>query len=396
MKQKPWFKFFLLYLGGVTISLSQLKIVPILTTINRDFHLSLSASAWLMSIFTFSAVFLALPGGSIIDKLGPKKLLLGLFGCLILGNFLGIIAHNYFWLLFSRFIEGIPFALIIMVGIVLINKWFPETGSGLATGIWGTFSAAGSLIAMNIFQPLAQKGGLKAPWIFTLCLALLLLILYAYFIESDSTNIQVKQKISFHQQLQPLLKNTRIWTLALAQGAMAFVLYAFITIYPLLFTSFYHLANSQANFLASLFGLFGVPFGLLAGYLMDKFPHHGPVITLTAFILMTLSCLPMLNLQGFVSYVLQVFCLSATIMMASSCVMVLVPKTVNSNQLVGYAVSFVNFLYYIGIIIGTPIVTKMIEISWLTACLLLGGVCLLGTISIFIFIILTKRKELNS
>lgn len=129
---------------------------------------------------------------------------------------------------------------------------------------------------------------------------------------------------------------------------------------------------------------------------MVKFPHHGSVITLIVFILMTLSRLPMLNLQDFVSYVLQVFCLSDTIMMASSCVMVLVPKTVNSNQLVGHAVSFVNFLYYIGIIIGTPIVTKMIEISCLTACLLLGGVCLLGTISIFIFIILTKRKELNS
>lgn len=129
---------------------------------------------------------------------------------------------------------------------------------------------------------------------------------------------------------------------------------------------------------------------------MVKFPHHGSVITLIVFILMTLSRLPMLNLQDFVSYVLQVFCLSDTIMMASSCVMVLVPKTVNSNQLLGYAVSFVNFLYYIGIIIGTPIVTKMIEISCLTACLLLGSVCLLGTISIFIFIILTKRKELNS
>lgn len=129
---------------------------------------------------------------------------------------------------------------------------------------------------------------------------------------------------------------------------------------------------------------------------MVKFPHHGSVITLIVFILMTPSRLPMLNLQDFVSYVLQVFCLSDTIMMASSCVMVLVPKTVNSNQLLGYAVSFVNFLYYIGIIIGTPIVTKMIEISCLTACLLLGSVCLLGTISIFIFIILTKRKELNS
>ncbi|RHW45446.1 MFS transporter [Bombilactobacillus bombi] len=395
MQKRAWFKFLLLYLGGVTISLSQLKIVPILTEINQHFHLLLTASAWLMSVFTFSAVFLALPGGGIVSKLGPKKLLIALMSCLILGNLLGLMANNYPLLLLSRFIEGIPFAMIIMVGIVFINKWFPQHNSGLATGIWGTFSAAGSLIAMNIFKPLSVHFGLKSPWIFISILGVILLVLYLTYFENDAVPASDKNSASMLQLLKPILHNRSIWALAIAQGAMAFVLYAFITLYPLLFTNFYHVSANQANFLASLFGLFGVPFGLLAGYLMDKFPQHNSLITLIAFVLMTLSCIPMLWLHGTVSYIVQVFCLSATIMMASSCVMVLAPKTVAAGQLVGYAVSFVNFLYYIGIIIGTPIVTSMIEISWSAASWLLGGVCLLGAISIIMFIIFNHRKEIS-
>ncbi|BDR56965.1 MFS transporter [Xylocopilactobacillus apis] len=393
MQKRQWFKFFLLYFGGVTISLSQLKIVPILTQINEKFDMSLTASAWLMSVFTFSAVFLALPGGGIVSKLGPKKLLIGLMGCLIFGNLLGFFAPNYFVLLLSRFIEGIPFSMIIMVGIVFINKWFPDKNSGLATGIWGTFSAAGSLIAMNLFKPLAAKFGLSSPWILVSLLGIILLILYIFYFENDIQVDQQKNTTSIIKQIKPIIKSKKIWMLAIAQGSMAFVLYSFITLYPLLFTNFYHIGDNQANFLSSLFGLFGVPFGLLAGYLMDRFPLKGKIITLISFILMTVSCLPMLMLHGTFSYIFQVFCLSATIMMASSCVMVLAPKTVNSPQQVGYAVSFVNFLYYIGIIIGTPIVTDMIGISWYAASWLLGGICLLGTLCIFMFIIFSNRKE---
>ncbi|BDR58955.1 MFS transporter [Xylocopilactobacillus apicola] len=393
MQKHSWFKFFLLYLGGVTISLSQLKIVPILTQINQSFHLSLTASAWLMSVFTFSAVFLALPGGGIVSKLGPKKLLIGLMGCLIFGNLLGLLASNYFWLLLSRFIEGIPFSMVIMVGIIFINNWFPDKNRGLATGIWGTFSAAGSLIAMNLFKPLATTFNLKAPWIFIIILGIILLLLYLQFFEKDLAAADKENKGSVLKQLNPIIKNKGIWVLAIAQGSMAFVLYAFITLYPLLFTNFYHVSDNEANFLASLFGLFGVPFGLLAGFLMDRFSRRGKIITLISFGLMTLACLPMLWLNGTFTYILQVFFLSATIMMASSCVMVLAPKTVSSPQLVGYAVSFVNFLYYIGIIIGTPIVTKMIEISWASASVLLTGICLLGTLSILLFILFSRKEK---
>lgn len=393
MQKKSWEKFLLLYLGGVLISLSQFKIVPILSQINHYFHLSLTDSAWLMSAFTVAAVFLALPGGDIVSKIGPKKLIIILMSCLILGNFIGGLAPNYFWLLFSRFIEGIPFSMIIMVGIVFINQWFPDINHGLATGIWGTFSAAGSLIAMNLFEPLTKISGLKSPWIFIIVCAVILLILYLKFFEKDNNSQNLTKNISTIKLLKPIIKTPKIWFLAIAQGAMAFVLYAFINLYPLLFTSFYHLKASKANFLASLFGLFGVPFGLLAGYLMDKYSKHEIDITLISFGLMTLSCIPMLWLSGTVSYVIQVFSLSATIMMSSSCVMVLAPKAAPNNSLIGYTVSFVNFLYYLGIITGTPLVTKAIETSWTHAAWLLSLVCFLGVISIILFMVFNKRKE---
>lgn len=175
-----WFNFFILYLGGVLVSISQLKIVPIQNEIVQGMGFSFTSISWLMSMFTLSGIFLSIPGGKFIIKIGPQKLLIMIMLCLILGNVIGFFSESYYLMLASRLIEGISFSMIIMVGIVFINEWFKESGRGLATGIWGTFSAAGSLIAMNLFLPMAKSFGLKSPWIFIAALTLLMTVIYMF------------------------------------------------------------------------------------------------------------------------------------------------------------------------------------------------------------------------
>ena len=136
-KRSKWVNFLLLYLGGVIISLSQLKIIPIQNEIVKMMGFSLSSISWLMSIFTLSGIFLSIPGGRLVTKFGPKKLLVFLMLAIIIGNGIGFISENFILMLFSRLIEGIAFSMIIMVGIVFINEWFKDGNRGLATGIWG-------------------------------------------------------------------------------------------------------------------------------------------------------------------------------------------------------------------------------------------------------------------
>ncbi|MBO0445045.1 MFS transporter [Enterococcus ureilyticus] len=359
MVRNRWLKFLLLYAGGVLVSLSQLKLVPIQNELGSELGVSLSTVSWLMSIFTVSGIFLAVPGGALVTRFGPKKLLIGLMGCLAIGNIWEGISTRFCSLLLSRALEGIPFSMIIMVGIVFIHFWFQESNSGIPTGLWGTFSALGSMLAMNLFKPLVQAYGLRSLWFLIAGLSVLLLCLFFFLLDEPKNQSIVEQK-RMSGSFKKAIENKSIWLLALAQGCMAFILFAFINLYPQIYRQQYGLSESLANSYTGYFGLFGIPFGALAGYLIDR-TKKGQVMVFCSFLLMLAATFWMGYLSSNVTFIMQLFALSAGASLSSSCVMILAPKVVKQDRLIGASVSFINLFYYVGIFVGTPIVTKLSE-----------------------------------
>ncbi|MBP1039495.1 MFS transporter [Vagococcus sp. BWB3-3] len=169
-------------------------------------------------------------------------------------------------------------------------------------------------------------------------------------------------------------------------------MYTFIAIYPLLYIDFYGVTTATANFYASLFGLFGIPFGVVAGMLIDKTQKPKQLIALS-FIVMALSSIGALYLDNSnARFIIQLFCLSSSCSLASSSVTITVPKSV-SEPLIGYAMSFVNLFYYSSIVIGPPLVMTIIEKnSWNSGIwvVFVGG--LIGVVAAFIFMG-AKNKE---
>ncbi|OJG73015.1 hypothetical protein RV12_GL000792 [Enterococcus quebecensis] len=385
----------LLYAGGVIVSLSQLKLVPIQSELGQDLGVSLSMVSWLMSIFTVSGIFLAIPGGALVTRFGAKKLLVGLMGCLAIGNIMGAFSNAFWLLLLSRAIEGISFSMIIMVGIVLINFWFKDGESGIATGLWGTFSALGSMLAMNLFKPLSQIYGLRSLWWIIAGLSVLSLCLYLILLdEPEKTPISDQKKEQ--DSIKRAIENRSIWLLAFAQGCMAFILFAFINLYPLIYTQNYGLSEPLANSYAGYFGLFGIPFGALAGFLIDR-TKKGRGIIVCSFILMLIATFWMAHLSSSFTFIAQLFTLSAGASLSSSCVMILAPKIVKQERLIGVSISFINLFYYIGIFIGTPIVTKVSEVSgsWTVAIYLLVGVGFMALLAVFGFAKFNRSNRLS-
>ncbi|MCS4532705.1 MFS transporter [Neisseria montereyensis] len=375
-----WLKFLLLYLGGVSVSLSQLKIVPLQNEFSLTTGWSLTEISWLLSIFTVSGIFLSIFGGVLITKYGAKKILNLVMICTILGNLLGYFATSYLLLLLSRVIEGIAFSMIIMVGIVFINEWFRDNHRGMATGIWGTFAAAGTLIAMNLFLPLANASGLKAPWLLVAIIAAVLMLFYQIAIKEPDEEKKL-DNVADTKLLKQAMSNKKIWLLAFAQGCMSFVLFSFINIYPLIYTQQYNISESMANQYAGYFGLFGIPFGALAGYLIDK-TKKDRLVTIGSFLLMTLSTLFAIMLNSTGAIFLQLFLLAASTGLSSACIMIIAPNFLENKKLIGISISLINFVYYIGIFIGTPISTMIASWSgnWIPSILTLTFVNMIGLV----------------
>lgn len=390
-----WIKYFLLYLGGTIIGMSQLKITPVIKPLSEYLNTSLTQMSLLTSIFTISGIFIAIPGGMLVTKFGAKKLLIIVMSLLALGNVIGIFSSSFSMLLFSRVIEGISFSTIVMIGVVLINYWFKDSPKlGVAIGLFTTFPAAASLISMNIFLPLSEKYGLFFSWYLIGILAVVLTVLYVLFIDGPKEAEESTSSQSLKKLFVEATKNKRMWILGFLQGCMAFVLYAYIALYPVLFNDYYHLSQSTSNFYSGLFGLFGIPFGVVAGYLIDHSKRPGIVLTIS-FLMMSAACFfaPFLQGKSF-NIIIQVFILSAGAMLASSSVTILVPKSSKKDSLIGYSMSFVNLFYYTSIVIGAPLISSIIEnFSWFIGLQILTLISVLGVLGSIIYTNLSQTNN---
>ncbi|MBC1235276.1 MFS transporter [Listeria booriae] len=393
MLKNRWSKFAVLYVGAVAVSLSQLKVVPVMKQLAVETGMPISDISWLMSIFTISGIFLAIPGATLLTKFGAKQLAVLLMCCLALGNVMGALTSNFTWLLISRAVEGIAFSMIIMVGIVLINYWFPEEKAGTPIGTFGIFSAVGSLIGMNVTLPIVEQLGLKSVWWILAVIALVAAVLFQVLLDGPPKE-SISERKAKNVSLLEALRNGRTWLLALAQGCMAFVLFTFITIYPQLFTDFYGLSTESANFYASLFGLFGIPFGVVAGYLVDR-TGKPELLTFVAYIMLTFSCVAATYLSSAL-YVVQLFVLSGSVGLVSCIIMIMASRFVKRKELIGYSVSFINMIYYIGIVAGAPFVLKIIEKSgWQMGMNMLSIVAGVGTVSIFVLLLMKQPARVG-
>lgn len=390
MKKNPWFRFLILQCCAVTVSVSQLKVSAVMEQVAQGFSISMGAAAGLMSFFTVAGIVLAIPGAALMERMGAKRLLLLLMACLFAGNAVGAAAGSYPLLMAGRLLEGVAFAMIIMVGIALINTWFPHGGAGTATGIFNTFAAVGNFITLNGALMVVKRWNVRTLWWIGAALAAVDFILVLAFIP-DEERIPAEKRIPDERHIlaeKPILdrsrnrendgnvsvsstgamvreafRDKRLMSLGAAQMLMAFILFGFITCYPLLFTGYYHLAPEKANFYSSLNGLFGIPACIVCGILAEKTGNPcraamaGAVGTVIAGFTMLI-----LTPGTYVVHVLASAVFPGGLVMTS--IFCMVPAIAKRKESVGYYMAVVNLLYYTGVFFATPVMVKLMEVSW--------------------------------
>lgn len=391
MKKNPWFRFLILQCCAVTVSVSQLKVSAVMEQVAKGFSISMGAAAGLMSFFTVAGIVLAIPGAALMERLGAKRLLLLLMACLFAGNAVGAVAGAYPLLMAGRLLEGVAYAMIIMVGIDLINTWFPHGGAGTATGIFNTFAAVGNFITLNGALMVVKRWNVRMLWWIGAALAAVDLILVLAFIPAekpipdrsrDRENDGNTAASSTGAMVREAFRDKRLMSLGAAQMLMAFILFGFITCYPLLFTGYYHLAPEKANFYSSLNGLFGIPACIVCGILAEKTGNScrvamaGAVGTVIAGFTMLI-----LTPGTYVVHVLASAVFPGGLVMTS--IFCMVPAIAKRKESVGYYMAVVNLLYYTGVFFATPVMVKLMEVSWPAAA---GTVAVMAAASLaFLF-----------
>ncbi|WP_101690628.1 MFS transporter [Dysgonomonas massiliensis] len=393
MKGSKWFKFTLLYLGAIILSISQMKISP--TDLRESFISLLNISplevSIYVSIFAFAPVFLAIPGGNLVKRYGAKLISILIMVALFLGNFIGYITDSYSVMLVARIIEGISFSFIMVTGMVLITHWFKDGGYGLAVGIFGTFSAFGYAAVIYILPMIYSSYGLKSIW---LALAVASAIIGVFFIllfdnpRSESNGSEKVNKAS----LKEAFSNSRIIMLAIAMSTVSFILFTFLDGYPTIFKTVYNLAPEASSLNSMIFGLIGIPVGLIIGFLIEK---TGKPLTIGffSFIIMAIACF-VTDKTPETLLLVQVIVLSTCISFTSTSIAASVPKVVKHPGLIEDSFAIVYLFYYVGALIGIPIVSGLVSsYGWAIGVLPLTVVALVGAVLAYPF--LRRENKVN-
>ena len=227
-------------------------IQPALPALSQPFQVSDAQLSWIMTLFTAPAIFLSPIFGIVADLYGRRLLLA--YGLMAFGLFGAAMAFapNYTWLLVFRTLQGIGFAAVIPLTIVLIGDLLEGdkeiSGQGLKVFL--------DRIGYFIFPPL---GGLLATiawfWPFVFYLLAIPLGLVALFCMPETKGKQKPPAANYLGDILRLTRHPRLM-IAFTAGFLRFFLdYGFLTYFPLFLVRTHGISTATAGLLYVFFAI---------------------------------------------------------------------------------------------------------------------------------------------
>lgn len=153
---------FALFLIATAVTMAQYKIPTIMTDIMAIFQIDAGTASWLMSIFTFVGIVVALPAGFFIKRFGPKTIIVVAAIINIAAQLVGAVAPNVSVLLVTRAFEGVALVFVVASAPLVIQACVDPAKNGTAMGIYmlgGMLGATfGGILTPTLFFSVGYVG----------------------------------------------------------------------------------------------------------------------------------------------------------------------------------------------------------------------------------------------
>ncbi len=276
-----WGMALLLGLGVLISYFDRVNLSVAHTALRDTFGMSDVVYGYLLSSYSWTYAVMQLPSGSLLDRLGVRRVLLVAILLWALASGLAAIAPTVLFLFAARFLLGIGEAPTFPGSAKAVGLWFPEHERGMPTA---TFDAAAKL-AVGLGTPVLGlimiRYGLRANFGTTAVLSLGYAILFAFVYRDPHINegylaVTSPQTLQRKVRLMELLRERKVWGVAIGSGAYNYCFYLLLTWLPVYLESGVRMSAHSAVLLA------GVPWILAAaadlcigGYLVDRLIRRG-------------------------------------------------------------------------------------------------------------------------
>lgn len=272
---------FVLLLLQIVVALLGRSISPLGVLIGEDLNLTKAQIGMLPAAFFVGQSFNSIPAGLITDRVGTRKMIIGIT-ILIGSSFILVSVTNIFIiLLLLLFLGGAGYGAMHPASNRGVLYWFNKEQLGLAMGIKQTGVTVGSALSALILLPLSNEFG----WRTIVLVTSILLIAYGVmasrlYVEPSNSIGNTKDIKNFMQSLLSVLKHKALilisfCAMGLSAGQMMLNTYIVLFAYEKLgYTLF------LAGLLLVISEVFGSLGRILWGMISDKYLYSNRIIVL--------------------------------------------------------------------------------------------------------------------
>lgn len=151
--RSPWAILVAMWLMGFGMEAPLFSTPPMLHIIREELSLTNAEVALVFAIPLIILAALAIPCGTLADRVGARRVIgIGIL-VIIAGSFLRGVATDFATLLAFTCLYGVGFALVYPILPKVVGTWFPPEKIGLATGIYATGIITSAALVMAISLP---------------------------------------------------------------------------------------------------------------------------------------------------------------------------------------------------------------------------------------------------
>lgn len=167
---------------GIIVMFDETMILPAVPDFIRDFHITYSTSAWLLSAYIIAAAVMTPIGGKLADIYGKKKILLIIMAAYAVGLVAGRFATNIDFMLAARTAQGVGMAMF-PIAFGVIREVLPEKKLGIGQTIFGATFPSGAIIGLVGGAAIIQNYGWQLTFVAILPPAIALWIMIFKFVK---------------------------------------------------------------------------------------------------------------------------------------------------------------------------------------------------------------------
>ncbi|QKF82950.1 MFS transporter [Halarcobacter ebronensis] len=319
---------FPLALGGLGIGTTEFVIMGLLPDVAKDIDISIPSAGHLISAYALGVVIGAPILVALSAKFSPKHILITLMALFTIFNFLSSIAPDYYTLMLTRFLSGLPHGAFFGVGTVVASKLAKEGKAAQAIASMFT----GLTLANLAMVPLVTFIGHHLHWRYAFGIVSLIGIATMLFLYFWMPKQKALRTVTFKEELE-FFKTIKAWHILTIVSIGFGGLFAWFSyIAPLLI----HVSNFEegsVSYLMIVAGAGMVVGNIFGGYLADKKDPIKVSILLLSLLVTSLIIVFFFSESKLLSIILTFICGALAMSLGSPINMVMLKSAKHSEML---------------------------------------------------------------